>query len=93
MIEKRWLFQAPIALSYYFVKGSLLSFSHFLIVDRYLKVAQEKHSYSPDQALGMLYFHSYDINRALVDLPNFCPVQGLCEGGRMEREEESEGIV
>ena len=30
------------------------------------------------QALGLLYWHKYNIEKAVEDLPNFCPVQGVC---------------
>ena len=28
------------------------------------------------QALGLLYWHKYNIEKAVEDLPNFCPLQG-----------------
>lgn len=46
------------------------------LVDSYLKLAKDQFSYNIDQALGMLYYHSYDINRSVADLSNFCPLQG-----------------
>ena len=63
----------------------------FLIhaVDGYLKIAKDQYSYNIDQALGMLYYHEYDIERSVADLPNFCPLQGE----RGERREERERIV
>jgi len=42
-------------------------------LDNYVKVAKDKHGYNAEQALGMLYWHKYDIERALVDLGNFTP--------------------
>ena len=33
-------------------------------------------SLSPPQALGLLYWHKYNIEKAVEDLPNFCPLQG-----------------
>ena len=57
----------------------------FILVEGYLKLAKDQYNYNIDQALGMLYYHSYDVTKSLADLPNFCPLQGR------EREREREG--
>jgi hypothetical protein len=44
-------------------------------LDGYLKVAKEQFGYGIEQALGLLYWHKYNIEKAVEDLPNFCPVQ------------------
>lgn len=43
------------------------------VLENYIKVAKEKHGYNGEQALGMLFWHSYDVERALMDLTNFSP--------------------
>lgn len=48
----------------------------FILVEGYLKLAKDQYNYNIDQALGMLYYHSYDVTKSLADLPNFCPLQG-----------------
>ena len=40
---------------------------------QYLVVAKDKFNYSGEQALGLLYWHRYDIPKALQDLGNFTP--------------------
>lgn len=57
----------------------------FILVEGYLKLAKDQYNYNIDQALGMLYYHSYDVTKSLADLPNFCPLQG--------KEREREGKV
>lgn len=42
-------------------------------VDEYLSTAKEKYSYNTEQALGMLFWHRHDVDKALGDLPNFTP--------------------
>uniref|UniRef100_A0A336KZC2 CSON001364 protein n=1 Tax=Culicoides sonorensis TaxID=179676 RepID=A0A336KZC2_CULSO len=42
-------------------------------IDEYVRSAQEKYGYNMEQALGMLYWHGYDIKSALEDLCNFMP--------------------
>ena len=36
-------------------------------------VAKEKYGYNAEQALGMLFWHKHDLDRALQDLANFTP--------------------
>jgi len=43
-------------------------------LDVYLKTAKERHGYNMEQALGMLYWHGYHIERALEDLKHFTPL-------------------
>ena len=47
------------------------------IVENYLLLAKDRYGYGIDQALGMLYYHNYDITKAVTDLANFCPLKGL----------------
>ncbi|XP_060069941.1 REST corepressor 3-like [Ylistrum balloti] len=42
-------------------------------VDEYVTIAKEKHGYNTEQALGMLFWHKHNIEKALADLPNFTP--------------------
>ncbi|PVD26346.1 hypothetical protein C0Q70_14017 [Pomacea canaliculata] len=42
-------------------------------VDEYINIAKEKHGYNTEQALGMLFWHKHNIERALADLANFTP--------------------
>lgn len=42
-------------------------------VDEYVLIAKEKHGYNTEQALGMLFWHKHNIDKALSDLPNFTP--------------------
>lgn len=46
----------------------------FNLVEEYLFAAHAKHSYSIDQALAMLYYHEYDIEKALNDMQLFVPI-------------------
>jgi len=36
-------------------------------------VAKEKYGYNGEQALGMLFWHKHDLERAVMDLANFTP--------------------
>ena len=45
----------------------------FFIVDEYIQVAKEKYGYNAEQALGMLFWHKHDLDRAIQDLANFTP--------------------
>jgi len=42
-------------------------------LDEFIQVAKEKYGYNAEQALGMLFWHKHDLDRALQDLPNFTP--------------------
>ena len=42
-------------------------------VDVYLETAKTRHGYNIEQALGMLFWHKHNVEKALVDLPNFTP--------------------
>lgn len=42
-------------------------------VENYLGIARDKYQYSGEQALGLLFWHRYDVNKALQDLGNFTP--------------------
>ena len=46
-------------------------------MENYLLLAKDRYGYGVDQALGMLYYHNYDITKAVTDLANFCPLKGL----------------
>ncbi|XP_050407195.1 REST corepressor 1 [Patella vulgata] len=43
-------------------------------VDEYTIIAKEKHGYNTEQALGLLYFHKHNVEKALKDLGNFLPL-------------------
>ncbi|XP_065894446.1 REST corepressor 1-like isoform X2 [Dysidea avara] len=40
-------------------------------LDEYLRIAESSYNYTIEQALGMLFWHEYDIKKALDDMPNF----------------------
>jgi len=42
-------------------------------VEEYISVAKEKYGYNGEQALGMLFWHKHDLERAVMDLANFTP--------------------
>ncbi|KAH7972928.1 hypothetical protein HPB52_019023 [Rhipicephalus sanguineus] len=42
-------------------------------LDEYMTHAKEKFSYNAEQALGMLFWHKYDLEKAVADLANFTP--------------------
>lgn len=42
-------------------------------IDDYVSIAKEKHGYNMEQALGMLFWHKHNVEKALADLPNFTP--------------------
>jgi len=42
-------------------------------LDEFIQVAKEKYGYNAEQALGMLFWHKHDLDRAIQDLANFTP--------------------
>lgn len=42
-------------------------------VEEYISVAKEKYGYNGEQALGMLFWHKHDLEKAIQDLANFTP--------------------
>jgi len=42
-------------------------------LDEFIQVAKEKYGYNAEQALGMLFWHKHDLDRAMQDLANFTP--------------------
>lgn len=42
-------------------------------MDEYIAISKEKYGYNAEQALGMLCWHKFDLQKALADLPNFTP--------------------
>uniref|UniRef100_U5EQ84 Putative corest n=1 Tax=Corethrella appendiculata TaxID=1370023 RepID=U5EQ84_9DIPT len=44
-----------------------------LKLEEYITVAKEKYGYNGEQALGMLFWHKHDLERAVLDLANFTP--------------------
>ncbi|KAG8042245.1 hypothetical protein G9C98_004879 [Cotesia typhae] len=42
-------------------------------VDEYIVLAKEKYGYNGEQALGMLFWHKHNLERAVLDLSNFTP--------------------
>ncbi|KAF0294936.1 REST corepressor 3 [Amphibalanus amphitrite] len=43
------------------------------MLERYLKKSKEKYNYTCEQALGMLFWHNYNFEKAMADLPNYTP--------------------
>lgn len=44
-----------------------------IAVNEFILLSKEKHGYNTEQAMGMLYWHNYDLEKAIGDLPNFAP--------------------
>ncbi|EEB13751.1 REST corepressor, putative [Pediculus humanus corporis] len=42
-------------------------------LDKYIQIAKEKYGYNGEQALGMLFWHKHDLEKAVLDLGNFTP--------------------
>lgn len=42
-------------------------------MEEYISVAKEKYGYNGEQALGMLFWHKHDLDKAVQDLANFTP--------------------
>lgn len=42
-------------------------------LEDYIRVAKERYGYNGEQALGMLFWHKHDLERAVQDLANFTP--------------------
>lgn len=42
-------------------------------LDEFVQVSKDKFSYNMEQALGMLFWHKHDLERAMQDLANFTP--------------------
>ncbi|XP_058799449.1 REST corepressor 2 [Phymastichus coffea] len=42
-------------------------------LDEYIILAKEKYGYNGEQALGMLFWHKHNLERAILDLANFTP--------------------
>uniref|UniRef100_T1IQN0 REST corepressor n=1 Tax=Strigamia maritima TaxID=126957 RepID=T1IQN0_STRMM len=42
-------------------------------LDEFVTIAKEKFGYNAEQALGMLFWHKHDLEKAIADLPNFTP--------------------
>ncbi|CAH0554937.1 unnamed protein product [Brassicogethes aeneus] len=43
-------------------------------LDDYISQAKNKYGYNDEQALGMLFWHKYDLEKATIDLSNFTPL-------------------
>ncbi|KAF2358577.1 ELM2 domain [Trinorchestia longiramus] len=43
-------------------------------LEEYLWLAKDKYGYNAEQALGMLFWHRHDLERATTDLANFTPL-------------------
>jgi len=46
------------------------------VLDQFVKTAKGKYGYNIEQALGMLFWHNYDVKQALEDLANYTPFTG-----------------
>lgn len=42
-------------------------------LEEYVSLAKERYAYNSEQALGMLFWHKHDLERAVIDLANFTP--------------------
>lgn len=42
-------------------------------VEEYVTLAKERYGYNIEQALGMLFWHKHDLEKAVIDLSNFTP--------------------
>lgn len=42
-------------------------------MEDYIVLAKDKYGYNGEQALGMLFWHKHDLERAMLDLANFTP--------------------
>ena len=42
-------------------------------MEEYLWLAKDKYGYNAEQALGMLFWHRHDLEKATADLANFTP--------------------
>lgn len=42
-------------------------------LDDYIELAKERYGYNVEQALGMLFWHKHDLQKAVLDLQNFTP--------------------
>ncbi|CAH1958053.1 unnamed protein product [Acanthoscelides obtectus] len=42
-------------------------------LEDYIVLAKDKYGYNGEQALGMLFWHKHDLDRAMLDLANFTP--------------------
>lgn len=42
-------------------------------MEDYIVLAKDKYGYNGEQALGMLFWHKHDLDRAVLDLANFTP--------------------
>lgn len=47
-----------------------------LVLDQFVKTAKDKYGYTIEQALGMLFWHKYDVKLAMDDLVNYTPFTG-----------------
>ena len=57
------------------VVGECQSFSSRCRLEEYILISKERFGYSTEQALGMLMWHSYNLDKSLADLANFEPLQ------------------
>jgi len=42
-------------------------------LDDYIDLAKNRYGYNVEQALGMLFWHKHDLQKAVLDLQNFTP--------------------
>lgn len=42
-------------------------------LEEYIELAKESYGYNAEQALGMLFWHKHDLQKAVLDLQNFTP--------------------
>lgn len=56
-----------------FTHGLIFNILIYYLVEDYISIAKEKYGYNSEQALGMLFWHKHDLEKALIDLSNFTP--------------------
>lgn len=44
-------------------------------IEEYITLARDKYGYTVEQALGMLFWHKHDLEKAALDLANFTPLR------------------
>ena len=42
-------------------------------MDKFIHTAKDRYGYNAEQALGMLFWHKHNMDRAMQDLANFTP--------------------
>lgn len=56
-----------------FINSMFIIDPSLILVDEYIILSKEKYGYNGEQALGMLFWHKHNLERAVLDLSNFTP--------------------